>query len=305
MPNRESEFYPYHQVLDTMLHELCHNAHGPHNANFYKLWDELRKECEDLISKGITGTGEGFDLRGKRLGGSSRQPPLSSLRQTALTAAEKRLRLGSLLPSGPKRLGGDSNIMVALSPIQAAAMAAERRMQDDLWCGSSGMLGEEESNSNEFQKVACSGPSAKRSKNSNCSQPHDSVLKPRKKIRLSDNESFVHSSDLRPESSSVDLTAEASISGSMLNHAETDDTEDRVSWECGTCTLFNPPLAPICDVCGSQKPKDVAVKFKTWSCKFCTLENNIKEERCFACEQWRYSSGPPVSFPASNVGVWD
>jgi hypothetical protein len=42
-PNRDSDFYPIDQVLDTMLHELCHNAHGPHNANFYKLWDELRK----------------------------------------------------------------------------------------------------------------------------------------------------------------------------------------------------------------------------------------------------------------------
>ncbi|KAJ4981901.1 hypothetical protein NE237_032738 [Protea cynaroides] len=304
-PNRESEFYPYHQILDTMLHELCHNSHGPHNANFYKLWDEIRKECEELIAKGITGTGEGFDLQGRRLGGSCRQPPLSSLRQTALTAAEKRLRLGSLLPSGPKRLGGDSNIMVALSPIQAAAMAAERRMQDDLWCGCSGMLGEEESNSNVLQKLTCIVPSAKSSKNSNVSEPQDSVLKPRKKIRLSDDESFTHSSDLRPECSFVDLTVEASTSGTMLNHAETDDTEDRVSWYCGTCTLSNPPLAPICDACGSQKPKDVRVKFKTWSCRFCTLENSVKEERCSACEQWRYSNGPPVSTPASNVGIWD
>ncbi|KAK3198760.1 hypothetical protein Dsin_022175 [Dipteronia sinensis] len=100
-----------------MLHELCRNAHGPHNANFYKLWDELRKECEELMSKGITGSGGGFDLPRKRL-------------------AEKRARLGYLLPSGPKRLGGDSSIMAAVSPIQAAAMDAERRLQDDIWCGS-------------------------------------------------------------------------------------------------------------------------------------------------------------------------
>lgn len=41
--NRDEEFIPFDQVLDTMLHELCHNAHGPHNASFYKLWDDLRK----------------------------------------------------------------------------------------------------------------------------------------------------------------------------------------------------------------------------------------------------------------------
>jgi hypothetical protein len=38
--------------------------------------------------------------------------------------------------SGPNRIGGDSFIMKALSPGQAAAMAAERRLQDDLRCGS-------------------------------------------------------------------------------------------------------------------------------------------------------------------------
>lgn len=42
-PNREWDFFPFDQILDTMLHELCHNVHAPHNASFYKLWDELRK----------------------------------------------------------------------------------------------------------------------------------------------------------------------------------------------------------------------------------------------------------------------
>lgn len=96
----------------------------------------LLQECEELMAKGITGTGQGFDLPGKRLGGFSRQSPLSSLRQSALAAAENRMKRESLLPSGPKRIGGDSSIKAALSPIQAAAMAAERRMHDDLWCGS-------------------------------------------------------------------------------------------------------------------------------------------------------------------------
>ncbi|GJU95455.1 DNA-dependent metalloprotease WSS1-like protein [Tanacetum coccineum] len=102
--NNEWDFFPYEQILDTMLHELCHNQFGPHNADFYNLLDEIRKECEGLMAKGITGSGQGFDLRGKRLGGYSRQPPLSSLRQKALSAAENRVQRGTLLPSGPKRL---------------------------------------------------------------------------------------------------------------------------------------------------------------------------------------------------------
>lgn len=98
--------------------------------------DIYLQECEELMVKGITGTGKGFDLPGRRLGGFSRQPPLSSLHQTALAAAENRARHGSLLASGPRRIGGNSEIRHALSPIQAAAMAAERRLHDDLWCGS-------------------------------------------------------------------------------------------------------------------------------------------------------------------------
>ena len=42
-PNNELDFFPYDQILDTMLHELCHNRYGPHNADFYNLLDEIRK----------------------------------------------------------------------------------------------------------------------------------------------------------------------------------------------------------------------------------------------------------------------
>ncbi|CAN0880469.1 DNA-dependent metalloprotease WSS1 [Linum grandiflorum] len=134
--NNQWDFFPYEQILDTMLHELCHNAFGPHNSDFYKLLDEIRKECEELMAKGITGTGQGFDRPGRRVGGYFRQPPIPILRQTALAAAENRAKRGTLLPSGPQRLGGDGDIKTALSPIQAAAMAAERRLHDDVWCGS-------------------------------------------------------------------------------------------------------------------------------------------------------------------------
>lgn len=40
--NRDREFLPFREVLDTMLHELCHNDIAPHDAKFYKLWEELR-----------------------------------------------------------------------------------------------------------------------------------------------------------------------------------------------------------------------------------------------------------------------
>lgn len=42
-PNNELDFFPYAQIVDTMLHELCHNEYGPHNTDFYNLLDEIRK----------------------------------------------------------------------------------------------------------------------------------------------------------------------------------------------------------------------------------------------------------------------
>jgi hypothetical protein len=63
------------------------------------------------------------------------------------------------------------------------------------------------------------------------------------------------------------------------------------------------PLAPICELCSTQKPEDVRTKYKLWSCKFCTLENSVKSDKCSACGQWRYSHGPPVSVQAPNRGT--
>ncbi|GKV19417.1 hypothetical protein SLEP1_g29680 [Rubroshorea leprosula] len=330
-PNRDWDFFPFDQVLDTMLHELCHNVHGPHNASFYKLWDELRRECEELRAKGISGAGQGFDLPGRRLGGFSRQPPLPSLRQTALAAAENRARLGSLLPSGPKRLGGDSTIMDALSPIQAAAMAAERRLQDDIWCGShsSEVVGDEESCTGSLQEGQSSV------KVNSDLNGHASVASSRKRGHEQDKLPPYKSSDNHSKSKFVDLTTEDPESGSILDHSAGSNKQNSKSnnsttnqflsstssarsmrsddfphapaepamWECGTCTLLNPPFAPLCKLCTAEKPKDIGIKHEFWSCKFCTLENSVKLDRCSACDHWRYSYGPPVSTQTPNRGT--
>lgn len=231
------------------------------------------------MSKGITGTGEGFDLPGVRLGGLKHQPPLSSLRKTALAAAEKRAQLGSLLPSGPKRLGGDNSIMIALSPIQAAAMAAERRLQDDIWCGSQSNCeeyGVGESSSDVTEKSVRVGisdgnsrvPSSfdtqasetiprKRSHDSNNGCPESttvdlttdssvpsSMLKrdsvPQKRSRETDDKSFSESFNDHPKSTVVDLSLDASTSGSIFNIDGPHNVEEFAMWECVTCTLLNP-----------------------------------------------------------------
>uniref|UniRef100_A0A2P2NGG0 RanBP2-type domain-containing protein n=1 Tax=Rhizophora mucronata TaxID=61149 RepID=A0A2P2NGG0_RHIMU len=107
---------------------------------------------------------------------------------------------------------------------------------------------------------------------------------------------------MNTESSFVHLTSDR-MPGSEPNNDATNYAVESAMWKCGMCTLFNPPLAPICGLCSAEKPKDVGTKYKTWQCRFCTLENSVKSDKCSACDQWRYSYGQPVSTPAPNVGT--
>ncbi|KAG4205939.1 hypothetical protein ERO13_A04G133100v2, partial [Gossypium hirsutum] len=230
-PNRDWDFHPFDQVLDTMLHELCHNAHGPHNASFYKLWDELRKVH------------------------------FHSFRYT---------------------------IRDALSPIQAVAMAAERRLQDDIWCGShcSDITGDEESYADTLQDHLDLDQGGERLSINDVSSRHAFGGTSLKQS---------HGQD-KPESSFVDLTTPP-VSRSSINEGAKSPKRScksnnliphqSSSNECQSCTLLNPPLAPICKLCCMERPRDIGTKYKFWSCKFCTLENSVKLDKCSACDQWR------------------
>jgi hypothetical protein len=110
--------------------------------------------------------------------------------------------MGLLMPNGPRRLGGDNTIMQALSPVQAAAMAAERRLRDDLWCGAPDTLGDDgpqKAKERESAKNRGGSPSA-----------HNCVL------------------------------ASASVSTSAAQESSLSAVSCISSWECNTCTLLNP-----------------------------------------------------------------
>ncbi|KAK9846382.1 hypothetical protein WJX81_002685 [Elliptochloris bilobata] len=101
---RSGDFLHHEQVLGTMLHELCHNEHGPHNAVFYKLLDEITAECDDFRARGIVGTGAGFDKApAGKVGGAgfgAHNPDPSQLRDKMLKAAAVRARTGTLMGGG-------------------------------------------------------------------------------------------------------------------------------------------------------------------------------------------------------------
>jgi hypothetical protein len=93
----QDSFYDFNHILGTMLHELVHIVHGPHNAAFYKLLDELWEEAEDLMDKGIGGSGQGFDAASVgRLGSYSfipqHNPPSHKKRDAILQVRGQALK---------------------------------------------------------------------------------------------------------------------------------------------------------------------------------------------------------------------
>ncbi|KAJ2520287.1 hypothetical protein H4217_002144 [Coemansia sp. RSA 1939] len=145
MPHDHTAFLRYEDLLGTMLHELVHIVQGPHDARFYAILDELKAEAEQLLAAGYSG--DGFFSSGHKLDTAAIATPLHMQRDRALKAIAARQRLHSLGLGGPPRtLGGTGGSSLSLSlsslndgktrtPAQMAAIAAERRRRDELWCG--------------------------------------------------------------------------------------------------------------------------------------------------------------------------
>lgn len=125
-PGDENQFLPLEDVIDTMLHELCHIVHGPHNEHFHALWGKLRDEHAALVAKGYTG--EGFLGKGERLGG--KRVPMDEMRRRARAAAEQRAvrtkNSGSVL--------GGMGVLRGQNPRDAIAAAAEKRIRAERGC---------------------------------------------------------------------------------------------------------------------------------------------------------------------------
>lgn len=125
-PGDHTQFLPFEAVVDTMLHELCHNVIGPHNQQFHALWEQLREEHEALVRKGYTG--EGFLGQGQMLGGR-RMPRQEASRLARQAAEQRRVRNQG---SG-QRLGG-TGILRGQDARAVIADAVERRLKIERGC---------------------------------------------------------------------------------------------------------------------------------------------------------------------------
>ncbi|KAG9004412.1 hypothetical protein FRB90_010907 [Tulasnella sp. 427] len=126
-------FLRLEDIVGTMLHELTHNVHGPHDQKFYQFLSKLEDEFDALQRSGYAG--EGFFSNGTRLGqGVSHNVSPQVGRERALAAAEKRRQVAVVMNAGNRRLGGGAR--EGKSMRQLAAEAAERRISDEKSCAS-------------------------------------------------------------------------------------------------------------------------------------------------------------------------
>jgi hypothetical protein len=280
-----------------MLHELTHNVRGPHDALFYKKLDELAAECEELIARGIVGSGQGFDapsagrIGGRRLVGNDnsssnshihgiessngseqqhqqhqqqqqhRQPAKNMLREAMMKAAEARARQASLMPTGPRKVGGNPTLKNIMTAREAAVYAAERRLRDNVWCPTEeGLCIEEEEEEGReggggigngngvnvaLQKVLDRGEGIKRENN----DKKRILRRGTEKIREKEEEVIVLiDSDDDDGGGGGRQVGEGSKKKRSLEDS---------GWACVVCTLVNEPLVLQCMACLTERPPHV------------------------------------------------
>ncbi|KAF9011078.1 WLM domain-containing protein [Cyathus striatus] len=253
-PHAPDTFLSEEDVLQTMLHELTHNVHGPHDEKFYKYLAGLQEEYDALRRSGYAG--EGFYSEGKRLGTNvSHNLPLHMAKLKMLEAAEKRKQT-SRVSGSSGRLGGAWTNGKNLTPREAAAQAAERRARDEKMCGSGQIVQQEAA------KAAKESVESKVDIDLTLEDSDDDVIIVDNSLSNigSSKVSIPHSSGNLPRNRSINNVVKA------VSHRSSATSLPRGEWSCPQCTLINIPTALQCDVCMMTRPTD---RSAGWDCLAC------------------------------------
>jgi DNA-dependent metalloprotease WSS1 len=294
-PGDQNQFLPQEQVVDTMLHELSHNVHGPHDDKFNALWNQLREEYEGLVRKGYTG--EGFLSQGRQLGG--KRIPRHEAQRIARIAAEKRRNLSA---GSGQRLGG-APVPVGRDIRNVILDAIENRSSITRGCGSGNNRSEKEvkaitdkASHNGFRTKAEEDeandqaiaqalwelvqeeekekygesyvpPSAENPWGNGYMSVKDNPRSVRNPSSVATDgfaastSALARTSQARPISRSVSknpTTANSSKSTASANQQPA-VSEPQDFWACQICTCHNPITFLCCDACTTERPADIKV----------------------------------------------
>ena len=273
-PGDERQFLPIEQVTDTMLHELCHFVHGPHDQHFHALWDQLRDEHEALLRKGYTG--EGFLSDGKRLGGQ--RMPLHEAKRRARAAAETR----RVLTAGSGQKLGGAPVMRGTDIRRVIADAAQRRINIERGCASGTDKGRQIAKDVEVKKQGTTTTKAEEDdenermimqayidliqeeeaekygqgyappSESNPSGMRGTARSPGLEHPLLANQENV--GDIIKQASRAPAVPKNVKRPSEPSNPPIDLTQEPETWACDICTLVNPIQFLTCDACATERP---------------------------------------------------
>lgn len=310
-PGDANQFLPFEQVVDTMLHELSHIVHGPHDDHFHALWNQLRDEHETLLRKGYTG--EGFLGRGNRLGGTGRIP-MHEARRKARAAAEKRRNLTA---GSGQRLGGSSPLPRNANEARAKIIAAiERRKIIEKGCG----VGTDEDRIE--QTTRPDGRNVVITKAAKVDVDEETMMTAfidliQEEERGLHGNSYVPPSQANPSGMRAikppppiapnalrahQANIEVELRKNRLPPALPTDTKQKLEPRTKPVQKSRPtPSASTRSTAKSAPPAPSLPE--TWTCKACTLVNAINAAHCDACEGPRPAefSIPEIKKETSNV----
>ena len=146
MPKSHDEFIPYDSIAHTMAHEMAHCVYQSHSANFYELMEDIIRQHESFVTKGIVLDKSGFPLGSNQayvLGGKctsrDRKKGMDSL--VRQRKSKSRLITGHILGGKTNasnkysKFNKQSSLNISKSKKELLREAAEkRRLEDMKWC---------------------------------------------------------------------------------------------------------------------------------------------------------------------------
>ena len=287
-PGDDTQFLPIENVVDTMLHELAHNVHGPHDQHFHALWDKLRDEHEALLRKGYTG--EGFLGKGQRLGGQ--RMPMSEARRQARAAAERRK---TLTAGSGQRLGG-AGIGRGQDPRKVIADAIQKRLKIEKGCASNTDRGRQIAREEEVKKDKVT-----RTTIDHEDEDEAAVMQAYIELIQEDEKQQLGKDYIAPsQSNPAGVKAVPSSPSTLLKQQQEIEKNLQVS-RSGTTTpqqTFTPPPGPPPKKQRPVTPPEPVPPPapSTWTCEICTLINPLNFLTCDACSTER----PPIYNPSPS-----
>ena len=268
-PGDDTQFLPLEEVLDTMLHELCHIVHGPHDRHFHALWAKLRDEQEALISKGYSG--EGFLGKGERLGGQ--RIPMQEMRRRARVAAEQRAVRNK---NSGSRLGG-AGVLRGQNARDVIAAAAEKRTKIERGCANGTEQGRKIA-----QGTASKGGQFTTTRAEQEDENEAAWIQAMIEL-VQEDEAKLFGKDYTPPSQSNPVGG--------LNPANLDSSslrEEQASLERNIKQQTQHPKPSTPTPARARAPSPVREATpESWTCDVCTLINPIDHLMCGACETER------------------